>query len=98
MGELVLSALAKVPDDRRCCRMVGGILAERTVKEVRPQVADNLKRIETVMSTLKTNLEKKGKVRKQFVDKYNLNQTTQQGGAQQQKAQQPAQGQAGVLV
>lgn len=28
--ELVLSALLKVPDDRRCCRMVGGILAERT--------------------------------------------------------------------
>ena len=27
--ELALEALNKVPEDRRCCRMVGGVLAQR---------------------------------------------------------------------
>ncbi|CAD7969873.1 unnamed protein product [Amoebophrya sp. A25] len=94
--ELVLSALEKVPDARRCCRMVGGILAERTVKEVRPQVKDNKERIDGVIGKFKEDLEKKGKIRKQFVQKYNLNQTSQANPvAQTKQANQQA---AGVLV
>ncbi|CAD7950524.1 unnamed protein product [Amoebophrya sp. A120] len=70
--ELVLVAMKGVPDDRRCCRMVGGILAERTVKDVRPQVDDNKGKIEKAIEMFKAKLEEKGKTRKLFKEKYNI--------------------------
>ena len=37
---LVIETLSKTDEGRRCFRMVGGVLVERTVKEVLPAVAD----------------------------------------------------------
>lgn len=41
MFRLVLGAFYKVPEDRRCYRLVGGVLVERAVKDFRPVVEDN---------------------------------------------------------
>ncbi|CAN7941551.1 unnamed protein product [Ixodes pacificus] len=38
---LVAEALQKVDGDRRCYRMVGGVLVERTVKDILPAVMQN---------------------------------------------------------
>ena len=38
---IVLEALRDVPADRRCFRMVGGVLVERTVKDVTPALQHN---------------------------------------------------------
>lgn len=47
MFRLVLGAFDKVPEDRRCYRLVGGVLVERTVKDFRPVVEDNKARVAT---------------------------------------------------
>ncbi|GAB68524.1 prefoldin subunit 2 [Plasmodium cynomolgi strain B] len=39
--KLVLEALENVPSDRRCYRMVGEILVERTVGEIKPALVDH---------------------------------------------------------
>lgn len=42
---LVLDAFAKVTPDRRCYRMVGGVLVERSVAEVRPVLEDHKQKV-----------------------------------------------------
>merc|ERR1740127_49275 len=42
---LVLKAFEKVEPTRRCFRMVGGVLVERNVTEVKPAVEANLEKI-----------------------------------------------------
>lgn len=39
----MLRALTGLDPDRRCYRSIGGVLVERTVKEVQPAVEKNLK-------------------------------------------------------
>eukprot|EP00392_Amoebophrya_sp_AT5.2_P002542 g2547.t1 len=96
--ELVLVAFDKVPDDRRCCRMVGGILSERTVKEVRPQVKENLEKICGSIGNHKAELDRKGKLRKLFIQKYNWDPKQGQPNAGAGKQRQQQQQQSGVLV
>ena len=38
---LVIEALKDVDPERRCLRMIGGVLVERTVKEVLPALINN---------------------------------------------------------
>lgn len=40
-GRLVIETLQNVDADRKCFRMVGGVLVERTVKEVLPALTSN---------------------------------------------------------
>lgn len=45
---LVLETLGPLPEDRKCFRMINGVLVERTVKDVVPQLktnADGLKKV-----------------------------------------------------
>lgn len=70
--ELVLAALDKVEPTRRCCRLVGGVMAERTVKEVRPAVAENKEKIEKMVASLSEKLKEKHETRKKFVEKFGL--------------------------
>ena len=45
---LVIEALKEVSDDRKCFRMVGSVLVERTVKEVRPPLTTNCEQVKLV--------------------------------------------------
>ena len=40
--QLVLDAFKTVEPERRCFRLVGGVLVERTVKDIKPSLEDNL--------------------------------------------------------
>eukprot|EP00440_Ansanella_granifera_P067720 gb/GFBE01073461.1/.p1 GENE.gb/GFBE01073461.1/~~gb/GFBE01073461.1/.p1 ORF type:complete len:140 (+),score=48.79 gb/GFBE01073461.1/:1-420(+) len=94
---LVIKAFDKVEPTRRCFRMVGGVLVERTVAEVRPAIDGNLEKIQQATSELRKQLTKKTEQRKEFVAKYNLD---QRQAAPAQPAQ-PSEGKAGggsVLV
>mmetsp|Transcript_115321 Transcript_115321/g.229838 ORF Transcript_115321/g.229838 Transcript_115321/m.229838 type:complete len:141 (+) Transcript_115321:97-519(+) len=93
---LVLKAFAKVDSTRRCFRMVGGVLVERTVAEVTPAVESNQEKIKQAMSQLETALKQKTEKRTQFMEKYGLNRTAGQGQQQQQEVQRPTGG--SVLV
>jgi prefoldin subunit 2 len=53
---LVLETLTPLPDDRKCFRMINGVLIERTVEDVVP--------------ALKTNSEGLGKVLEDLVKQY----------------------------
>lgn len=58
---LVEETLTPLDPSRRAFRLVGGVLVERTVGEVLPNVAQNRSNLEQVIDTLKTNLEGKQK-------------------------------------
>ena len=42
---LVIEALKEVDGDRKCFRMVGGVLVERTVKDVLPAMLNNYEQV-----------------------------------------------------
>jgi len=71
--DLVVAALSKADPKRRCFRLVGGVLAERTVVEVKPQVEENRTRVAGALKHLQDTLKQKSESRKKFIEKYNLN-------------------------
>lgn len=58
--KLVLETLngVKDPETRKCFRMVGGVLVQRTVKEVVPVLETNMTGLQTVLSTLAKDYKK----------------------------------------
>uniref|UniRef100_A0A7S3T5R7 Prefoldin subunit 2 n=1 Tax=Strombidinopsis acuminata TaxID=141414 RepID=A0A7S3T5R7_9SPIT len=70
---LVLKAFEKVEKTRRCFRMVGGVLVERTVEEVQPAIKSNQEKIRQAMLQLDGILKKKTEQRNAFSAKYGLN-------------------------
>ncbi|CAK0804382.1 unnamed protein product [Prorocentrum cordatum] len=66
--QLVLKAFEKVEPARRCFRMVGGVLVERTVSEAKPAVEGNMENIKKAVAQLEDQLKKKSKQRSEFVD------------------------------
>merc|ERR1712098_509355 len=57
MGE----TLDGVSGDRKCFRMVGGVLVERTVKEVVPALINNRDKMAKLIESLKNNSLKKAR-------------------------------------
>ncbi len=49
---LVIGTLQPLPPSRKCFRMIGGILVERTVEDVLPQLEANQAGLTSVMETL----------------------------------------------
>jgi len=47
----VIAALGELEGDRKCFRVVGGVLVERTVKEVIPAVSSNLENVSVVIQS-----------------------------------------------
>ncbi|XP_050218430.1 prefoldin subunit 2 [Mercurialis annua] len=69
---LVINAIQPLDQSRRCYRMIGGVLVERTIKEVMPAVQRNKEGIEEVISRLNEALEKKKKDIADFESKYKI--------------------------
>ncbi|XP_076457479.1 prefoldin subunit 2-like [Babylonia areolata] len=59
--ELVIETLKEVAPDRRCYRMVGGVLVERTVGDVLPTLTTNKEQMSQFVETMGKQLESKGK-------------------------------------
>ncbi|SBS87539.1 prefoldin subunit 2, putative [Plasmodium ovale] len=57
--KLVLEALENVPSDRRCYRMVGEILVERTVGEIKPALEDHKNKVEQIIAECQKKLDEK---------------------------------------
>ena len=58
--------------DRKCFRMIGGVLVERTVGEVLPALEQNRDQLVKVISTLVSQLESKGKEINDYREKHNI--------------------------
>ena len=70
--ELVVEALKEVDGTRRCYRMVGGVLVERTVADVLPALNTNHDQLVKLTETLSGQLEAKGKDLQDYREKYNI--------------------------
>ncbi|KAJ4957317.1 hypothetical protein NE237_014100 [Protea cynaroides] len=69
---LVIGAIQPLDQSRRCYRMIGGVLVERTIKEVLPAVQRNKEGLEEVISRMNEALEKKKKEISEFEAKYKI--------------------------
>ncbi|EAA17712.1 probable prefoldin subunit 2 [Plasmodium yoelii yoelii] len=68
--KLVLEALENVPSDRRCYRMVGDILVERTVGEIKPALIDHKNKVEQIIAECQKKLDEKNIEVSQFVKNF----------------------------
>lgn len=69
---LVINAIQPLDQSRRCYRMIGGVLVERTIKEVLPAVQRNKEGLEEVIARFNEALEKKKKDISDFEAKYKI--------------------------
>ncbi|KAM4664037.1 prefoldin subunit 2 [Discoglossus pictus] len=69
---LVIDTLKEVDQGRKCYRMVGGVLVERTVKEVLPALEKNKEQINKIIETLSVQLQAKGRELNEFREKHNI--------------------------
>ncbi|KAL3642013.1 Prefoldin subunit 2 [Castilleja foliolosa] len=69
---LVINAISPLDPSRRCYRMIGGVLVERTIKEVMPAVQRNKEGLEEVIARFTEALERKKKDVAEFEAKYKI--------------------------
>ncbi|KAK3678231.1 Cochaperone prefoldin complex subunit [Vermiconidia calcicola] len=64
--KLVLETLAPLPGDRKCFRMINGVLVERTVSDVLPALQTNANNLKEVLE----NLVKQYRSKQEEMDKW----------------------------
>ncbi|KAJ3172135.1 hypothetical protein HDU88_006950 [Geranomyces variabilis] len=57
--QLVIDTIKPLEPTRKCFRLVGGVLVERTVKDVLPAVETNMEGIQNIIKQLLANYKKK---------------------------------------
>eukprot|EP00743_Colponemidia_sp_Colp-15_P001852 GILK01002019.1.p1 GENE.GILK01002019.1~~GILK01002019.1.p1 ORF type:complete len:161 (-),score=40.09 GILK01002019.1:49-486(-) len=96
---LVLEAMEPMDSNRKCFRMVGGVLVERTVGEVRPAVAENRAKMEGVIKTMQEQLKKKEQELIYFLSQFgNRSMKDETADEVKQAGKQSAPKSTGVLV
>lgn len=82
--ELVMQTLEPMDKGRKCFRLVGDVLVERTVGETLPAVAKNKQNLEDAITSLNRTLEAQKKDLVEFQTKYKItvrNNPSSGGGA-----------------
>ncbi|XP_063042505.1 prefoldin subunit 2 [Engraulis encrasicolus] len=69
---LVIETLKEVDPGRKCFRLMGGVLVERTVKEVLPALESNKEQIGKLLESLNTQMQNKGRELTEYREKYNI--------------------------
>ncbi|XP_038126206.1 prefoldin subunit 2 [Cyprinodon tularosa] len=69
---LVIETLKEVDPSRKCFRLVGGVLVERTVKEVLPALENNKEQISKIIETINTQMQAKGRELTEYRERYNI--------------------------
>ncbi|RUS32569.1 Prefoldin beta-like protein [Jimgerdemannia flammicorona] len=70
--KLVIDTIAPLNSDRKCFRMVGGVLVERTVKDVLPALKTNYEGINSVIQQFLQSYKRKEDEFVAFQKKYNI--------------------------
>lgn len=89
---LVIDTLTTMEQSRRCHRLVGGVLVQRNVGEVLPELQSSLKSIDVVLNQFSDQLIKKEKDMENFMVQYKI---TARGDNKQQQAQGGAESKSG---
>lgn len=85
--DLVLSTLSTITDkQRRCYRMIGGVLIEHTVGEVLPALQSNREQINNVIESFKLKTEEKGKELATYKQKHDIHFSNERPGQQTSKS------------
>ncbi|XP_045587556.1 prefoldin subunit 2 [Procambarus clarkii] len=95
--KIVIETLQDVSPDRKCFRMVGGVLVERTVMEVLPALLNNKEQLTKVIDSLNSKLVSKGKEVNEYRAKHNIKIKGQDDIKESQPAESTT-GTTGVLV
>lgn len=82
----MIETLNAADPDRKCFRLIGGVLCERTVKDVLPQLMDNKDFIAKTISTVTVDLSKKGVELNKFKEEHNIKIRGEQIGTEANKS------------
>ncbi|KAL3886766.1 hypothetical protein ACJMK2_026739 [Sinanodonta woodiana] len=96
--ELVIETLKDVDQDRKCFRLVGGVLVERTVKDVLPALISNKEQMFHMVKTLAKQLENKGVEINTYREQHNLKIKGEESSQPVEKKEQDSSKAGGVLV
>jgi len=89
--DLVLSTLSTITDkQRRCYRMIGGVLIEHTVGEVVPALQSNREQINNVIESFKQKTEEKAKELTNYKQKHDIHFSYERPNQQQQTSKSAA--------
>ncbi|KAI7864974.1 Prefoldin beta-like protein [Spinellus fusiger] len=70
--KLVIDSISPLEPHRKCFRMVGGVLVERTVKEVLPALETNFNGIQQVIHSLLQSYKRKEQEFVEFQNKHKI--------------------------
>ncbi|KAJ3298085.1 hypothetical protein HK104_011198 [Borealophlyctis nickersoniae] len=70
--QLVIDTITPLSKDRKCFRLVGGVLVERTVGDVLPAVTSNTEGIQTIMKQLAARHKQKETELEAYQKKWNV--------------------------
>ncbi|KAK4309281.1 hypothetical protein Pmani_019093 [Petrolisthes manimaculis] len=96
--KIVIETLQDVSPERKCFRMVGGVLVERTVTEILPALVNNKEQLTKVIDSLNVKLVSKGKEVNEYRAKHNIKIRGQDDPPQTPSDSSPASANQGVLV
>lgn len=69
---MVIETLKNVNEDRRCFRLIGGVLTERKVKDVLPVLITNQEKLKEFIEKLHEQIAKKGQEINEYREKHNI--------------------------
>ncbi|XP_063826956.1 prefoldin subunit 2 [Ostrinia nubilalis] len=70
--KIVIETLKGVDGSRKCFRMVGGVLVERTVADVLPELETNRERLPKALQALHEQLTKKGQEINDYIECHDI--------------------------
>lgn len=68
----MIDTLKTVDENRKCFRLIGGVLAEQTVKDTLPTLMQNRDQLEKLIEKGKEQLTKKGTEINKFKEEHNI--------------------------
>lgn len=95
----MIDTLKTVDENRKCFRLIGGVLTEQTVKETLPNLVQNKDQLEKLIENGKEQLTKKGLEINKFKEEHNIKVSkTEDDVPEPTKAKNDAVGKSNVLV
>ncbi|KAL7646676.1 UNVERIFIED_CONTAM: hypothetical protein RMT77_001929 [Armadillidium vulgare] len=70
--KVVIETLEEVSPKRKCFRMIGGVLVEKTVEEILPALVHNRNQLSKLIENLNEKLVAKGKEINEFREKHGI--------------------------
>ncbi|XP_063059785.1 prefoldin subunit 2-like [Engraulis encrasicolus] len=69
---LVIDALEEADPGRKCYRLIGGVLVERSVQDILPSLLCNREQLTKIVESLNTQMQAKGKELNNYRERYSI--------------------------